>query len=63
MGELVLDALLHLGLNLGSLLLTFCDELGHAVVASDKNSNATFKQLSLDLLIGTLVSLSVELQS
>ena len=63
MGELVLDALLHLGLNLGSLLLTFGYELGHAVVASDKNANATFKQLSLDLLIGTLVSLSIELQS
>ena len=41
--ELVLDALLHLGLDLRSFLLTFGDKLRHAVVACDKNSNTAFQ--------------------
>ena len=60
--QLVLHLVLHLSLDLGSLFLSLTDELRHSIVCGDKDAHSTLEQLSLNLLIRTLILLSIKLK-
>ena len=60
--QLVLHAVLHLSLDLRSFLLALGNQLRHAIVGCDEDAHAALEQLSLDLLVGTLVCLAAELE-